>query len=120
MTDLLKIAGDALSRIALGNLLLITMTISRHPLTAGRFGKYPVNAVFRGVIASGYPVIASRPEAIRHAVWLYLRFPARVDPNLGFSKDFRLRQGLSWAGRFHIGLYDFRVHQSTIKLNRRM
>jgi hypothetical protein len=27
MTDLLKIAGDALSRIAFGNLLLIAMTI---------------------------------------------------------------------------------------------
>jgi hypothetical protein len=54
MTDLLKIAADALSRIAIGNLLPIAMTISRHPLTAGRFGKYPVNAAFRGGIASGY------------------------------------------------------------------
>jgi hypothetical protein len=85
MTDLLKIAGDALSRIAHGNLLNIAMTISRHPLTAGRFGKYLVNAAFAGVIDSGCPVVASRPEAIRHAVWLYLRFTARVDPNLGFS-----------------------------------
>jgi hypothetical protein len=47
MTDLLKIAGDALSRIAIDNLLHIAMTISRHPLTAGRFGKYAVNAAFR-------------------------------------------------------------------------
>jgi len=86
MTDLLKIAGDALSRIAISNLLLIAMTISRHPLTTGRFGTYPVNAAFRGVIASGYPVIASRPEAIRHAVRPNLRFTARVDPNLGFSE----------------------------------
>jgi len=29
MTDLLKIAGDALPRIAIGNLLHIAMTISR-------------------------------------------------------------------------------------------
>jgi len=34
MADLLKIAGDALSRIATDNLLLIAVTTSRYPLTA--------------------------------------------------------------------------------------
>ena len=47
MADFLKGAGDALPRSTIDNLLLIAMIISRHPLTAGRFGKYPVNVCFR-------------------------------------------------------------------------
>jgi hypothetical protein len=46
--------ADALSRIALGNLLLIAIAILRHPSTAGKFGKYLLNAGLAVLIASGY------------------------------------------------------------------
>jgi hypothetical protein len=52
MTYLLKIAGDAMHHIALGNLLIIAKTISRHHLTAGSFRKHPINAVLMGTIPS--------------------------------------------------------------------
>jgi hypothetical protein len=34
--------------------LLIAISILRHPSTAGKFGKYLVNAGFAALIASGY------------------------------------------------------------------
>ena len=43
VADLLKVAGDTLPRMTIDNLMLVVMTISRHPLTTGRFGKYLVN-----------------------------------------------------------------------------
>jgi hypothetical protein len=52
MIYLLKIAGNAIHRIALVNLLIIT-TISRHHLMAGSFRKHPINALLMGDIPSG-------------------------------------------------------------------
>jgi len=40
MTDLLKIAGDARLHVEVENSSRIAVTISRRPLTVGRFGKY--------------------------------------------------------------------------------